>query len=228
MSLQFLIADHDPLLREECRRCLAARGHDVETAADALQCIEQLRATSPSVLVLDPEILWGGGDGVLEWLQDEEPIVRVTVVLTNGHSSGRIPDRLAHLITQRLERPCGIKELVQFVNRLEDVACRSLSAEHGLHGAVSLPHALPPLPLDLQIERRAQEELQSSPYMALHRLCCRLHNHRLVVRGTVPTYFLKQMAQNVLQRRLPGGPPVENLLEVVAPSSETQARPCDS
>jgi carbon storage regulator len=47
----------------------------------------------PTVLVLDTEILWGGGDGVLEWLRDEEPMPPPTVVVANGRGCCRLPDR---------------------------------------------------------------------------------------------------------------------------------------
>jgi len=120
-----LIAERDPAIREECRRCLAARGFEVEVAADGLQCVEQLRTTSPTVLVLDPEILWGGGDGVLDWLCDEAPLAPFTVFLIDGHADGRIPERLHKMVAERLERPRGLRELVQFVNRLEDEAWRT-------------------------------------------------------------------------------------------------------
>jgi DNA-binding response OmpR family regulator len=133
MSPRFLIADRDPTVREECRRYLAARGYEVDVAADGLQCIALLRATSPTVLVLDPEILGGGGDGVLDWLCDEAPLAPFTVLLINGQACGRIPERLHSMVAGRLERPRGLRELVQFVNRLEDEAWRIRDA--GCHFA---------------------------------------------------------------------------------------------
>jgi DNA-binding NarL/FixJ family response regulator len=120
---RFLIADRDPLVREECRRCLAARGFEVYVAADALQCLEQLREHAPSVLVLDPHIAWGGGDGVLEWLQDEAPLHSLVVYLFDGQSAGSVPDRLRRLVAGQLQRPCGLHDLFQLVNRLEDELC---------------------------------------------------------------------------------------------------------
>jgi DNA-binding NtrC family response regulator len=125
MTVRLLIADRDPVVREDCRRCLAARGYDVEVAADGLQCIQQLRELAPTVLVLDPQILWGGGDGVLEWLRDEAPLTPLTVLVTNGHDCCGIPERLRPLVAGRLERPRGLRDLPPFVNRLEDELCRS-------------------------------------------------------------------------------------------------------
>jgi CheY-like chemotaxis protein len=131
MNTRFLIADRDPVVREDCRRCLSKRGHEVDVAANGLQCIDRLRMSCPTVLVLDPDIPWGGGDGVLEWLSREEPLNPLVVVLTNGHSQVHLPDRLLKLVTARLERPRALCELSDFVNRLEDTVTHvAAPAEH--------------------------------------------------------------------------------------------------
>lgn len=122
MPHRFLIADHDPLVREECRRFLSAHGHEVRVAADALQCLEGLRGRPSTVLVLDPRIMWGGGAGLLEWLRDEPWAGRVTVVVSNGETLEEIPEGLHSLVTAHVPRPTSLRELVRFVARLEEVA----------------------------------------------------------------------------------------------------------
>jgi DNA-binding NtrC family response regulator len=122
---RFLIADRDPRVREECRRFLAAHGHDVRVAADALQCLAHLQEGWPTVLVLDPKIAWGGGAGLLEWLRDEMPRARITIVLANGDAIEDIPEELQPLVAAQVPRPSGLKELLRFVTRLEDEARKS-------------------------------------------------------------------------------------------------------
>lgn len=39
--------------------------------------------------------------------------------------------------------------------------------------------------------------LSHSPYWSLRQLACEVEQGRVVVRGTVPTYYLKQVAQTV-------------------------------
>lgn len=124
MTTQVLIADRDPVVRDHCRRCLAAHGYDASLAADALQCIEQLRTWSPDLLVLDPDILWGGGEGVLEWLREVQPVKPVRVVMTDGHCQRTLPEDLQSLVTDRLERPTCLAELPAFVHQLEDYLTR--------------------------------------------------------------------------------------------------------
>jgi DNA-binding response OmpR family regulator len=68
MNQTLLIAEGDAELCDVYRRFFARQGFDVETASDALDCVEKLRRVPPAVLVLDWELRWGGGDGVLAWL----------------------------------------------------------------------------------------------------------------------------------------------------------------
>jgi DNA-binding response OmpR family regulator len=82
MKPMLLVAEGDRELREVYRTFLAERSYHVETAADGLECLDKLRRLSPTVLVLDRELHWGGGDGVLAWLREEGPTDGVSVVLT--------------------------------------------------------------------------------------------------------------------------------------------------
>ena len=59
----------------------------------------------------------------------------------------------------------------------------------------------------------AQQVLQSSGYAALRRLRCEVRGAVVIVHGVLPSYYLKQVAQSVLQR-LDGIRSVRNLVEV--------------
>src|SRR5258707_15077990 len=76
------IADGDADLCNLCRRFLTGRGYEVETTSNGLDCQRRLRQRTPSALVLDLEILWGGGDGVLAWLREENLTNAIPVILT--------------------------------------------------------------------------------------------------------------------------------------------------
>jgi DNA-binding NtrC family response regulator len=82
MKQTLLIADGDAESRGRCRRFLIECGYEVETASDGLDCLRKLRQVTPAVLVLDLELRWGGGDGVLAWLREEGPAHRIPVILT--------------------------------------------------------------------------------------------------------------------------------------------------
>ena len=42
-----------------------------------------------------------------------------------------------------------------------------------------------------------EQELRSSPYSSLRQLVCQVDRDRVIVRGTVPSYYLKQVAQTL-------------------------------
>lgn len=85
MSARVLIADPDVCLLETYRDYLERHGDQVATAVDGLACLEQLRKFAPDVLVLEPSIPWGCGDGVLALMHEEPDVPQVPViVLTYG------------------------------------------------------------------------------------------------------------------------------------------------
>ncbi len=60
-----------------------------------------------------------------------------------------------------------------------------------------------------RIEAAVRDRLLQSSYGVVRRLGCRWHNGRLVLRGPVPSYYLKQVAQEQVQG-LEGVEAIEN------------------
>ncbi len=60
----------------------------------------------------------------------------------------------------------------------------------------------------------AQARLRESSILAGHPISCRFREGTLTLRGRVPTYFLKQMAQELVAR-IEGVKRVDNQLDVV-------------
>lgn len=54
----------------------------METSTDDLDFLAKLRQVTPAVLVLDLELIWGGVDGVLAWLREENSAPQIPVLLT--------------------------------------------------------------------------------------------------------------------------------------------------
>src|SRR5438067_11067086 len=71
MKQTLLIADGDAELCDLYEMFLTECGYEVEAASDGLDCLRKLRQVIPAVLVLDLELRWGGGDGVLARLREE-------------------------------------------------------------------------------------------------------------------------------------------------------------
>ncbi len=88
MSIRVLIADPDRYLLAAYKEQLSAEGFDVATAQDGLECLQKARQSMPDVLVLEPAIPWGGGDGIMALMQEDctIPKVRIILILTYGCS----------------------------------------------------------------------------------------------------------------------------------------------
>lgn len=68
---------------------LQADGLDARLVFSGVDCVTALRDFHPDVLVLEPNIPWGGGDGVLA-VRDEEPGLKdnLVMILTAGCEPG--------------------------------------------------------------------------------------------------------------------------------------------
>jgi osmotically-inducible protein OsmY len=72
----------------------------------------------------------------------------------------------------------------------------------------------PPAPRRAGPADLAERALRSSPYLALRNVACDSRDGALVLRGCLPTYYLKQVAQAVVAR-VEGVRQVVNEIEVV-------------
>ena len=67
---------------------------------------------------------------------------------------------------------------------------------------------------------RAEEALRGSTYPALWNLHCQQTDGALILRGRVPLFYLKQLAQVLVAKALSGGQ-ILNEIEVVDPCAAT-------
>jgi len=116
MKHTLLIADGDAELCNVYERFLTDRGYEVETSLDGLDCLRKLRQVTPAVLVLDLELRWGGGDGVLAWLREENLMPGVPVILT---ATAGYPLDMAELkdppVVDYLPKPFAVTALLESV-----------------------------------------------------------------------------------------------------------------
>lgn len=60
----------------------------VEVASNGLECIARLRQLAPELLVLDLDLPWGGGDGVLAYLAEEPSLRPKWILIVAGPQTG--------------------------------------------------------------------------------------------------------------------------------------------
>lgn len=127
---QILVADTDGSLADAFRSCLERLGFDVRTAQSGVECLNRLREMSPDILLLERELLWGGGDGVAAVLRETVPRCRSSVVLMNGSGT---PEECQSLIMPPvvacLQKPFSLHRLLElpvFAQNLVPGGMRSL------------------------------------------------------------------------------------------------------
>lgn len=114
--VRVLIADPDRYLVASYRDRLWRHGLEVATATDGLECLDLLRRFEPDVLVLDPSLPWGGGDGVLTLMHEEADIPSIPVILITAHFDRSL---LYHLSRFQVEgsyvKPLSASRLVETI-----------------------------------------------------------------------------------------------------------------
>lgn len=115
MKATLLLAEGDAELRTLYQKFFSERGYAVETAQDGLDCLAKLRRAMPALLVLDQELRWGGGDGVLAWLREQNLASELPVVLTTtGYSADAAPD-IEPPVVKFLPKPFSLMDLLDSV-----------------------------------------------------------------------------------------------------------------
>jgi carbon storage regulator CsrA len=85
MSIHVLIADPNEYLSDSYSNYLSQHGFKVDTASNGLECVEKLREFMPDILVLEPMMPWGGGDGVLALMHNDLDMAIIPImILTYG------------------------------------------------------------------------------------------------------------------------------------------------
>ena len=114
MGNRVLVADSDPTLADIYQSFFSSEGYEVETTADGLECLKRTRQRVPDVLVLEYELPWGGGEGVLANLREEYPFMLIGVVLlTCDYSVEDLSDELEPPVVGCLRKPFRLRELLE-------------------------------------------------------------------------------------------------------------------
>jgi DNA-binding response OmpR family regulator len=86
---RILLALRPTLRRREYEHALRSDGFHVRAANHGIECLEELRTAQPDVLVIEPELCWGGAEGVLALLHEElSHDISVLVLISDVDWSG--------------------------------------------------------------------------------------------------------------------------------------------
>ncbi len=135
--IRVLMADPDESIPPVYREPLSREGFELGTAVSGLECVARLRERVPDVLVLEPHMPWGGGDGVLAMMGESPDLATVPVMILTScrdpHVLNRVarfpvsdyqlkplaPDRLAERLRTMLAHPKLRFTLAEQNDRLE-------------------------------------------------------------------------------------------------------------
>ena len=119
MSIRVLIADPDEYLLASYREYLRQLGATVVTATTGLECMERIRDSAPDVLILEPVLLWGGGEGVLALMQEHPELRPAYVILLTQSRNRSLQYRLSSFkIDDYQIKPLTGKRLAERISRL--------------------------------------------------------------------------------------------------------------
>lgn len=94
-NIRVLMADPDESLHPVYRETLLREGFEVVTALSGLECVAELRERIPDVLVLEPQLPWGGGEGVLALMGEIPDLAVVPVMVLTSCRDPHVLDRVA-------------------------------------------------------------------------------------------------------------------------------------
>lgn len=122
MEPTLLIADDDLEMVELYQRYLTRCGYQVLTASDGVECLSILRNDiMPTVIVASVDMLWGGADGLLDFLREvsqqrSEPFVILTGCTADEHVAEL---REAPAVFRYLRKPFLMGRLLDCIHAVE-------------------------------------------------------------------------------------------------------------
>lgn len=95
-AVRVLLADPDESLAPVYQEPLCQAGFELATALSGLACVARMRECAPELLVLEPQLPWGGGDGVLAMMGEVAGLEAVPVLVLTSCRDHRVLKGLAH------------------------------------------------------------------------------------------------------------------------------------
>ena len=130
--LLVLLALRDETRIKSYREFLGREGFQVATATDGLKCLASLRILTPDVLVIERDLPWGGGDGVLARIDEEADLPKIPVILFfTGPKRVSISGANCGPNLERLNRHLPPHELAMKIRRLVDMSPHRKGASLG-------------------------------------------------------------------------------------------------
>lgn len=117
--IRVLLVDPDESLQTVYLDPLAQEGFELRTANSGLECVAQLRQREPDLLVLEPQLPWGGGDGVLAIMGEAPRLASVPVMVLTACHDPEVLNRVARFpVSDYQLKPLAPYRLAEKLRRL--------------------------------------------------------------------------------------------------------------
>ena len=172
--IRVVVADPDESLHPVYRELLSREGFEVVAAVSGLDCVARLLERVPDVLVLEPLLPWGGGDGVLAMMSENPALAIVPVMVLTSCRDPHVLNRVARF-------PIGDYQLKPLAPDRLAGRLRSLLAHPKLRFTLAEQNGR----LECSITRRTSGRVRD--------LRVETVDGRVVVRGRCDSHHVKQL-----------------------------------
>ena len=123
MPRSLLVADGDLTLSNRLKLVAGDLGMQIETANNGVECVRRLRQRKPDLVLLNIDLLWGGGHGVLAYLREEYAHRAPPVLLMGSTPAQKIPSLVSPPAIQYLSKPFTLSTLMAAIRAAESFVC---------------------------------------------------------------------------------------------------------
>ena len=208
--IRVLMADPDESLQPLYRERLMQEGFELATASNGLECVARLREREPDVLVLEPQLPWGGGEGVLAMMGEVPQLANVPVMVLTSCRDPRLLEAVARFpVSDYQLKPLAPDRLA---GRL-----RTILAHPKLRFTLAEQNGR----LECSIARRTEGRVRD--------LRVETVDGRVIVRGRSDSHHVKQLALAAVREAFEASQSQSERVELdieVAPLDGWQARRC--
>jgi DNA-binding response OmpR family regulator len=208
--IRVLMADPDESLHPAYRGPLSQEGFEVTAASSGLECVARLRERVPDVLVLEPQLPWGGGEGVLAMMGEIPALAVIPVMVLTSCRDPHVLERVSRFpISDYQVKPLAPDRLA---GRL-----RALLNHPRLHFTMAEENGR----LECLIARRTDGRIQG--------LRVETVGGRVIVHGRSDSHHVKQLALAAVLEAFEASQSQSEKVEMdieVAPIDGWQARRC--
>jgi CheY-like chemotaxis protein len=201
--LRILVVDDYPDLTASMATLLRRWGHDVQTALDGPEALRVAAAYHPDVVLLDVSLPGMDGYQVARRLRNDPSQPRTFVVSVTGYGDEGEAQRSR-------EAGCDSHLIKPVDPDILEHLLADQKAAHEHNEAATEPRPAP----RRDVSEMAESRLRGHSYLALRHVSCVYRDGVLTLRGCLPTYYLKQLAQTAVAP-IDGVERIDNEIEVI-------------